>query len=151
MDQIDRLINREGGSKVVNLHGDTGGVTKYGISSNNHPNVNVPKLSYQEAREIYRNEYLEGPNIHLLPQPLQEQVFDFAVHSGPNTAIKKLQMILNLPETGKVGPELLEELEQWDPMVVNNALLKVRVFFLLNINKPQFWRGWIRRAMGFMV
>lgn len=151
MDQIDRLIDREGGAKVVRLHGDTGGVTKFGISQNNHPNVDVANLTYEEAREIYQKVYLEGPKIDKLPQPLQEQVFDFAVHSGVNTAIKKLQMILNLPETGKLDELTFVTLAAHDVAKVNNALLKVRILFLLNINRPQFYRGWIRRALGFLI
>lgn len=151
MDQIDRLINREGGDRLVKLKGDTGGWTKYGISQNNHPEVDVAHLTYDEAREIYEKTYLIGPKIDKLPQPLQEQVFDFAVHSGPMTAIKKLQCILNAPETGIIDKNLIDSLQSLDIVKINNALVKLRILFLLSLNYPQFWRGWIRRAISFMV
>ena len=151
MDQIDRLIKREGGSKVVNLKGDSGGVTKYGISSKNHPDVDVPNLTYEMAREIYDKVYLGYSGIYHLPQPLQEQMLDFAVHSGIGTAIKKLQLILNVTPDGVIGQKTLSALLTQDMKDICNALVKTRVLFLLNIDKPQFWRGWIRRAMGFMV
>jgi len=151
MDQIDLLIQREGGSKIVNLPGDTGGVTKYGISSNNHPDVDVPNLTYQNARDIYTSTYLVGSNIYKLDQPLQEQMLDFAVHSGAETAIKKLQTLLNVNPDGVIGPITLSKCNGYQLRDVNNALVKTRVHFLLNINKPQFWRGWIRRAISFVM
>lgn len=151
MDQIDLLIQREGGSKVSNLPGDTGGITKYGISSKNHPEVDVIALTYEKAREIYEREYLRESNIYKLDQPLQEQMLDFAVHSGVDTAIKKLQTLLNVTPDGVIGPTTLSKCNGYQLRDVNNALVKTRVHFLLNINKPQFWRGWIRRAISFMM
>jgi lysozyme family protein len=150
MDQIDLLIQREGGSKIVNLPGDTGGVTKYGISSNNHPDVDVPNLTYQDARDIYINTYLVSSNIYKLDQPLQEQMLDFAVHSGTETAIKKLQTLLNVTPDGVIGPITLSKCNGYQLRDVNNALVKTRVHFLLNMNKPHVWRGWIRRASSFV-
>lgn len=45
----------EGGAKVVT---DSGGVTKYGISADAHPGVDIAGLSEAQAMEIYRRDYL---------------------------------------------------------------------------------------------
>ena len=151
MDQIDRIIQREGGNRITDIPGDPGGVTKYGISTRSHPELDIPNLTYNMARTVYMEDYLRKPKIDILPQPLQEQMLDFAVHSGPVTAIKKLQMILNLDEDGVLTDEVVGRINATGVAKVHNALVKTRILFLMNINKPQFWRGWIRRAIGFIL
>lgn len=57
-DQVIRhvLIDLEGGDKLVNLD-DGAGLTKYGITANNHPGVDVSSLTYDRAAAIARKEY----------------------------------------------------------------------------------------------
>lgn len=38
---------------------DPGGLTKYGISQKHHPALNIPELTLDEAKELYRKEYWE--------------------------------------------------------------------------------------------
>lgn len=51
---LDFILELEGGAKLVT---DTGGLTKYGISSKANPGVDVRNLTEAQAREIYRRSY----------------------------------------------------------------------------------------------
>jgi len=49
------LLEREGGETT-----DQGGRTKYGISSKGHPNVNLDKLTKEDAKQIYKRDYWDA-------------------------------------------------------------------------------------------
>ena len=157
MDMIDRVIAREGGAKVTNYSQDPGGITKYGISQRAHPEVDVKNLSYSQARKIYEKEYLINTRIDELPAPdfFKEAVLDFAVHSGPSTAIKYVQKLVNVEQDGKLGPETFTALQGFDLKDVQKALAVQRALFLARqvVAKPSkliFLIGWLNRALSFL-
>lgn len=61
---------------------DKGGFTKWGISQKYHPDINVPKLTREEAIEIYRKEYWEKAGCDELTYPLDVCLFIQAVNLG---------------------------------------------------------------------
>jgi len=78
---VDFVIDElEGGDSLVV---DTGGATRYGISSRGNPDVNVRELSRTGAEEIYRKRYWEPLNCDTLAWPMDLIVFDTAVNQGP--------------------------------------------------------------------
>lgn len=157
MDMIDRIIAREGGAKVTNYSADPGGVTKYGISQRAHPTVNVANLTYEQAREIYTKEYLVDTRIAELPvgEQLKEAVLDFAVHSGPATAVKYLQKLVNVSQDGKLGEETFKAIKAFKEPELQKALAIQRTLFLARqvVAKPtklSFLIGWLNRALSFL-
>lgn len=52
---VAALFEREGGETV-----DQGGRTKYGISAKGHPNVDLDKLTKEEAKRIYKRDYWDA-------------------------------------------------------------------------------------------
>jgi len=54
---------------------DLGGFTKYGISQKYHPNVNVPKLTKEQAIQIYLDEYWIPAGCDELEYPLDMCLF----------------------------------------------------------------------------
>lgn len=155
MDLIDRVISREGGSKVVNDPADPGGVTKYGISKRTHPDVDVANLTYEQARAIYQAEYLTGPHIDRIEDEfLREHVFDYAVHSGPAAAIKALQRLLGLPQSGILDQPTLHKLHS-TPMSFRFylAYMRERLVFLARViqKRPsslKYLAGWTSRVLS---
>ena len=107
-DAIDDIIRVEGG--YVNDPVDKGGPTKYGITQKTLSQYlgrqasidDVKNLTKETAREIYERHYLTGPRINTLPSPIKEQILDIGVNSGPKTAIKMLQRVLNAAGFGPV-------------------------------------------------
>lgn len=70
----------------VNDPRDPGGETKYGISKRAHPEEDIPNLTRDRARAIYREHYWDALNCDALAWPLSLFVFDAAVQHGPSVA-----------------------------------------------------------------
>ena len=70
---------------------DLGGFTKYGISQKYHPNVNVPKLTKEQAKEIYLKEYWIPAKCDELDYPLDMVLFI----QGVNVGVVRAKMIMD--------------------------------------------------------
>lgn len=136
---------------------DAGGLTKYGISQTRHPELDVYHLTYEQAREIYTTEYLSHPGIDQIPfLPLQKQVFDWGVNSGPAVAVKALQGTIKATPDGVVGPQTLGKLAILDSRMVNNQLVSLRESFYKALvahrpKKKKDLKGWLARAHSFYL
>lgn len=64
--------------------------TKYGISANAHPDVDILNLSVEQAKTIYRNSYWISSSASALPWPLCLAVMDLAVNGGVGRAKEAL-------------------------------------------------------------
>ena len=122
------IINEGGYSDVPEDNGNwTSGVkgvgvligTKYGISApvlqqflGHTPTVGEMKfLSIQTAQEIYRKNYwnvIRGDEIE--SQEISDSLFDSSVNMGDSRAIKLLQAVLLLPQTGIMNDETLNKI-----------------------------------------
>lgn len=78
---IQNVLNVEGG-----LTNDTGGVTKFGISANAHPGVDIANLTPEAAANIYHKEYWNKINGDALPPEIQQTAMDAAVNQGVGNA-----------------------------------------------------------------
>jgi hypothetical protein len=77
---IERVLGREGG--FVNDPADRGGATNFGISSKSYPNIDVSKLTKEQAAGIYKRDYWDAINADTLPEGVREMAFDAAVNQG---------------------------------------------------------------------
>ena len=157
---ILRTLAKEGGAKITEIAGDSGGLTKYGISQRSYPNVNIRALTEQQARNIYKRDYwgrICGDRIDA--QPIAESIFDCAVNMGVKTTIKLAQSALNatlvkqIPVDGDMGDMTLSALSKCGSSVfiASFTLLKIaRYAAICNKDKTQskFLLGWINRSMG---
>jgi lysozyme family protein len=74
-------------------------------------------------------------------------VFDYAVNSGPNRAIKALQAVIGVAVDGIVGPITLAAAGRARPRVVINALCDQRMGFLGKLGTfVTFGKGWTSRV-----
>jgi lysozyme family protein len=106
---VDRL---EGGDKVIS---DSGGLTRFGISQRAFPDLDIARLTREQAFELYRLHYWQAVQADRLPVGIDLLVFDAAVNLGPETAVRLLQRVLRVREDGKVGPETLVAAEGFLP------------------------------------
>jgi len=68
---------------------DTGGMTRYGISKNAHPDVDIANLTKDDAKEIYRKHYFEGMGeLNHLSHRSRAVVLDAAINQGKGFAQK---------------------------------------------------------------
>jgi lysozyme family protein len=153
MDIIDKIIQREGGSKATNDPSDKGGRTQYGIAEKSNPEAwRDNRVDYAEAREIYRRKYI-SPFEFLSDNPAFEQAVDFGVTSGPRLAIQKIQEILGVEVDGIAGPETREALKK-NPDI-NNKLVASRIKMIGRIvqrdpSQLKFLSGWLNRSLEFL-
>jgi len=81
--------------------------TKYGISAAAYPALDIPGLTLDGARAIYRRDYWERISGEGLPPPLALLVFDAAVNNGVGRALQWLQIAVGTVPDGIMGPATL--------------------------------------------
>ena len=88
------VLKHEGG--YVNDSRDPGGETRYGISKRAYPDVDILRLTEDEAKAIYKRDYWDTLRPDEIPEPLAICLFDAAVNMGAVTSVRLLQTTLNL-------------------------------------------------------
>jgi lysozyme family protein len=143
-DAFDRLIGHEGG--LVNDPRDPGGLTKFGISQRSYPDLDIRALTRDDARAIYFRDFWQRVNADRLPDGVAFQLFDFAVNSGPETAVRYLQRAVRVADDGYWGPQSQAEAEAMSESDIIMRLCAERLDFMTRLqNWPHASRGWARR------
>jgi lysozyme family protein len=143
-------FKKEGG--LANVLGDHGGTTKYGISKRAYPELDILNLTLEQATVIYTNDYWLKSGCDRLPLKLAIAHFDFAVHSGPITAIKVLQRVIQATPDGILGAETLGKINQWKLDDLINRYLTARLIYMdedtdKDPTQKQFRSGWYDRVI----
>lgn len=141
---FDRVIGHEGG--YVNDPNDPGGETNWGISKRSYPNLDIKNLTREDAYGIYKVDFWNRVHADKLPDGVAFQLFDFAVNSGIETAIRYFQRALNVADDGFFGPiseEAVRTSSETDMIMRLNA---ERLDFMTRLrNWPYHGKGWARR------
>ena len=77
---ISFILKWEGG--YVCHPDDPGGETKFGISKQSYPDLDIKNLTREEAVHIYRRDYWQASGADRLPWPLALVHFDTSVNHG---------------------------------------------------------------------
>ncbi len=141
------VIKKEGGSQLVDNPHDKGGLTRYGISQQAYPDVDILNLRLDQAREIYRRDYWNPIHGEDLPWPLALLTFDAAVMSGVKRAVRWLQLIVETTPDGVVGPKTINAAFDCDQSDAARSYTDLRISFLRTLdNFDVFGEGWIARC-----
>ena len=147
---FQKLMDIEGG--YVNDPNDPGGETHYGISKTYHPDVDIKKLTLQEAMEIYRNEYWLRPGFDKITNiQLAEKVFIFGVNPGVKKAGVNLQLAANvlggcLEVDGIVGPKTIAFVNSYrHQMALVAAFKAICNKWYIDRGKQRYIAGWLKR------
>ena len=81
------VMQFEGGSRYTNDADDPGGETKYGISKRSNPDLDIARLTKDQAKEIYRQRYWGPIGADDMPYPWDMIVADAAVNMGVSRAV----------------------------------------------------------------
>ena len=142
---FDRLLGHEGG--YVNDPADPGGETNWGISRRSYPYTDIKNLTRDGAKAIYRRDFWD--QLGDAHPAIKFQVFDFAVNSGIQTAIRKLQAAIGVADDGHWGKVSAKALAG---MELNDVLMRFaaqRLLFMTSLSVwDRFGRGWARRIAG---
>ncbi len=158
---LAEVLRHEGG--YVDHPSDPGGATNMGITRKTlarwrgiSPWAALPKgevraLTRAEAARIYRADYWDRCKAGQMPAGLDLALFDFAVNSGPDRAIKTLQRLIGVAADGLVGPMTLGAVSaragKTGTAALVDALCNARLAFLKRLSTfPVFGRGWTARV-----
>ena len=163
-DIIDAILFHEGG--FSNLAEDRGSATNFGITAvtlGAHRHLGraatteeVRTMTQEEARTIYRQRYITDPGFTAIADgTLRHVVVDDAVMSGPTTAIRHLQLALNVPSDGRWGPVTAAAVAACDAKAALVGMVKARCLHYAQIvrsdrSQAKFIVGWISRALSFL-
>lgn len=140
---FDRLIGAEGG--YVNNPADPGGETKFGISKRSYPDVDIANLTVDGAKAIYLRDFWSP--LGDADPAVTFQVFDFAVNSGIQTAIRKLQAAIGVADDGHWGPLSAAKLASMDKNDALMLFLAERFEFWTKCSAwPTMGAGWTMRG-----
>ena len=138
-----RLLGHEG--RYVNNPADPGGETNWGISKRSYPTLDIKSLTRDEAKTIYRRDFWEP--LGRAHPALKFQVFDFAVNSGIQTAIRKLQQAIGAADDGHWGPVSEAKLAVTDTNDVLLRFIAARLRFWTKCSAwPTMGAGWVNRG-----
>lgn len=130
---------------------DTGGETKFGIAKNSNTDVDIKKLTLEQAMQIYYDRYWKAVQCDVLDTPLAICLFDAAVNHGPGLSAKMLQRAIGVNADGFIGPQTLSKIKQFNSRELCDIILKSRedLFKSIASNRPsqqKFLKGWLSRV-----
>ncbi len=149
---FNKTIVQEG--RYSNNPSDAGGRTKWGISQNSYPDLDIPNLTFLEAKEIYRKDYW-NTLYNKLDSKIAYKLFDLGVNLGVNKSIKVLQIALNrhyqldLKVDGLFGQKTLEACTRQNARTLLNVYIFEASLTYKKIAKRNnniiFLKGWLNR------
>lgn len=153
---FENTLKWEGGDKLHNVAGDTGGWTKYGIAYNynkqHFKSLDEFKLmDFNTAAKIAYENYYLPLNLELVKPESQMMLFDIAFNTGVKRAIILAQRALNLTDDGIAGKLTKASLKYLNKV----KLYEERVKFYNSIvksnpNQFKFLKGWLNRSKAIL-
>jgi len=159
MEGIEFVGIAEGG--ISNDKDDSGGFTKYGISSKAYPLLNIQTLTWEHAVAIYYRDYWLASGCHHFDRQIAIYVFDSAVNCGVPRVSKWVQTACNILGStlsvdgivGKVTIEAVKGINQWK---LYSVLISMRIQHYSTIcenhpNQIKFLKGWLNRVSKLIM
>ena len=159
---LRKLLRIEGG--YVNHKNDRGGCTNKGITLNTFRTYygagldcdDLKNLTENQAGDIYKKEYWDKCSADKIADSnLAYLLVDFAVNSGPKTAIKTLQEIVGVEVDGIIGNNTLFAINSYyNPKELFDLLLEARKNYYYKLveedeSQEVFLKGWLNRLEEF--
>src|SRR5690242_18712533 len=150
---LKRVLAHEGG--YTNHPDDPGGPTNWGITiwdarkywKRDADADDVRAMPLEVAKRIYKSKYWDAMRCDELPSGIDYAVFDFGVNSGPTRALKVLEDIIGVRETGNPDDVLIRTVKHLPAKPVVTELCDKRLAFLKGLKTwPVFGNGWGRRV-----
>jgi lysozyme family protein len=142
------LMRVEGGGKLHNVAGDSGGWTIYGISYNNNKDYftsldDFKKMSEYDAQLIAFSKYYINSGTQFFNQDAKDMYFDMAYNLGIGRAIKIAQKIAGIKQDGVIGAVSKTKFK----LITEKQLTDERVkFYYSLVSLKKFLKGWLNRV-----
>lgn len=146
--------------KVILLHEggyvfdkrDPGGETNFGISKKSYPDLDIKKLTVEQATEIYLRDYwLKLKLEQINDDRIALIIFDHAVNTGTHNTIRMVQKSVGVEVDGVIGNVTIKAVNQSDSRFLILDLCTARGEFYINLvnKKPLlrvFKQAWLNRV-----
>ena len=139
------VLKHEGG--YVNDPRDPGGETRYGISKRAYPDVDILRLTEDEAKAIYKRDYWDKLRTDEIPEQLAICLFDAAVNMGRERAIRLLQRACGVAQDGVMGGNTIAAANRLTEPVVRFSAERV-IAYTGTRGFDTFGKGWLRRTFA---
>ena len=150
----ERVAPHEGG--YVNHPDDPGPETNFGITWPTlregirlnlvPPNTTIAGITREQAKLLYKELFWNRIKGDKLPDGVAFQLLDFAIHSGIETATRKLQRAVGAADDGHWGPVSQAALDSKSETDLIMLFLAERIEFMTSLSIwPTFGKGWARR------
>lgn len=124
--------------------------TNFGISAADFPTLNIPNLTVDQAKEIYRTKYWNILYDQIKDQLIANKIFDLGVLFGTGKSVSMLQSVLKITMDAHFGLQTLAAVNAAEPTSLLTAYKTIFVAHALQIGTlnpldREFVGGWIRR------
>lgn len=150
----DFIKSWEGHDTITDDKDDTGGLTRWGVSQVNNPDVDVRNLSEFDAEQIFNERYYQASKADELPEYMQLVHTNCAVNCGVGTSAKILQKTIGVKADGKIGPQTLGAVRHYfkTPRYFTGWYLTWQALYYFNIverrkSQHKWLKGWVRRTI----
>jgi lysozyme family protein len=153
---FDRVIGHEG--RFQKQPGDrgnwTGGAvrkgilkgTKFGISAMTYPDLDIERLTLEQAKAIYYRDWWLKLEMDLFKPALSYQMFDAAINHGMHNATKMLQRAVGADDDGVIGPITKRTIDKMPLEDILMRFLGERLEFMTYVGTwDDNGKGWSRR------
>lgn len=124
--------------------------TKYGITTLDMPGVDIETITPDQAVAYYTEHYWKPLYSEIVSQPIANKLFDLGVLFGVGTAVKNLQIALDVDADGVFGPDTLAHTNAANPRLLlstfqQEMIAHARAIGAGNPNDAPDVAGWVRR------
>ena len=155
-DAFDFVVGAEGGfgnDRHDRGNWDTGIVgdgnlkgTKFGISAMSYPGLDIKKLTLEDARKIYYDDYWHPMRCHLISYPKGLCLFDSAVNQGKRRASRFAQKSAGVTDDGIIGNQTLDALHSIADDMFVDLFLGYREYHYRSLSTfDRYGKGWLNR------
>jgi lysozyme family protein len=142
---FERLIGNEGG--YTPGVGDPGGETNWGIAKRSYPDVDIANLTRDQAKAIYLRDFWQRGKMDQYDPAVAFQVFDIAVNSNIETAVRILQRAAGVADDGHIGAVTAAAVKAKRVPELLMLIIAERLDFWRKLSTWQdFGKGWAGRA-----
>jgi lysozyme family protein len=118
--------------------------TKYGISAASYPDLDIGKLTLEQAKAIARRDYWTRYHCDEFDPRIGAQVFD-AAYNGGHPALW-LQQASGAKPDGVIGAATVASVKAADPVKICARFDAYRLDYMASLDAwPSFSRGWTHR------
>ena len=140
----------------VNNPDDPGGETKYGVCKRQYPDEDIPNMTLERAKFLFKRDYWDVCKCDELPSPLDLFVFDAAINQGcdekANFATQKLlQKTLGVAQDGILGRDTMSKARNAGKGTCAHFMANRALRYTGTRNADKFLFGWFTRLFNISM